>query len=400
MPHASANDKNLTTSGFIKQEVYMDLVKAFRDKNIEKVCWDMVELASIRNESPTLLIFLVEHISNFILCKNVWPLEQIASKFRSLMCLPKRNLVQNPVFQSLMTECFMIVALMKQHAHGASFLLTEHSCVVEIIEPLIYNYGDHFHANVTKFCSLHGISLDIGKYFNLLYNRLRHGDKKGVIAILSWLITWKDDCGLLDVIKFDEMSALGNEVHTMKHALKQDLIWVVWSFLIMYTEEVVRKSTSIKSYTRFHSMIKSCLYLYSFMFQKKHRLPRINLLFHPFVLLCTDIKHDMKWICRKDVDLQEMEAHCKKALALFKQLCPSTLSHTHKNVAAAPHTKSTHRHHHEQHTQASVAYCYDGDEDEPVLIEHKPIPESIVIPNVEKKQQSTMDYLKLYTYME
>jgi hypothetical protein len=153
------------------------------------------------------------------------------------------------------------------------------------VEPLIYNFckkkkwsNDTEIEFVLTKCS---VERDIGKYFSLLYNRLRHRNKRDVDVVLNYILINSKMFG-------QHMEPFDHELtKSIKATAQKDVVWYLWYILFVYLQCHVKYK-----YTDYFDLAMSCFskafYLFKFKYQIKTKIQRLNLLLHMYNMCCED----------------------------------------------------------------------------------------------------------------
>ena len=112
------------------------------------------------------------------------------------------------------------------------------------------------------------------KLFDIIYNLIKHNDKKGVAIVLSYMINTKSFAGLQN-INYDEIVNIPENT-------RNDVTWYVWRLLLCIVDHKYKDSALVKE------TISLVFELFLAMYQKKNRLDRMNLMIYAFILLCDD----------------------------------------------------------------------------------------------------------------
>jgi len=304
-------NKNVSISGFIKTELYHDMTLALFEHDYTRVCYVMAELACTKNETASLFCFVVDHMSKYGLGHNVRVYTELAQRIKTIDGLSKRNVVYNPVYQKLMCEVVMITALYSKKMHPSDFLIKEPHAIIHRLEPYVYNFGDKQHKDMANFATI--LDPELFKMLNLLYNRLRHKDKDAVHVIANYLL----GCGCKE---YTIASVDFYVINHLKPSVRNDVVWCLWQVIHIYiTNHVKRHNKDI--FQLLNDMYNAVIYLYSYLFQKKHRLTRIGYLFFILNICCEDPCK----LRNKSLKTKVVNEASRQAKALFDGILPDSI---------------------------------------------------------------------------
>lgn len=300
-------NKNVTYSGFIKAEVYHDLLKSMFEKDYTRICYDITELACTKNEYQNMFCFLIEHYSKYGASSNVSVCQNIAHRMRIIDGLSRKHLVFNPVYQKLVCELAMIVVTSCKRAHPHDHVLRDQLVVVDRLEPYLYNYQFKEHPEMAVFSTT--TDGEVYKMLSFLYNRMRHNDGVGCTLVLNYLLNVDPR---IDGVDFAY-------VNDIKPNLRNDIVWCLWQVLYLFINKHMKKKSSGAVHKMLEDMFASYIFLYSYQYQKKFKANRINMLFHLYGLCC---KSDPK-LKAKDIKMTKVTKVSANSKELFMSIIQS-----------------------------------------------------------------------------
>lgn len=266
-----------TYSGYDKGEVYNALTKSLIMKKYEDACYFSAELACTRNELPHLLGHLMDIFAKYTNFDNLKTMIRVYELIRDMSALPKKQVSYNNVFQRLLCELVLLISINKRD-HALDLVLKENGCNYSIIEHYVYKYNtksyDFVHATFTD------TDEEILKLFDIVYNLIKHQDKKGVIIVLSYIIHNKN-------LQFQNISY--DEIVNIPENTRSDIIWYLWRLLLCIIQHRHRHDEHVVE------SMNQIFLLFLSNYQKKHRSNRLNMLIYAFALLCDDqfkVKND------------------------------------------------------------------------------------------------------------
>jgi hypothetical protein len=270
LPQHLQQNRNVTFSGYAKNEVYKDIEGSFHKSDYERLCYLTAELACTRNELNHLMQHLVDEFVQHRLSSNLTHLKYVIDTMNILQGFPKKNLAYNNSFQRTLCELVMHIAITsKKHTP----LLMENVDFVKHIEPLLYKFGARHEEQISSVFKSK-VSNDLLKHLQMLYYFLRKGELKYCLIMASYLVMSKEH--FVDEIDFFE-------IKDIKKQNKKDIVWYLWKLALTHTEaanNASEKNQGLYTYTL------QALRLYTRLYNKRNRLSRVNLLLYSFVVIC------------------------------------------------------------------------------------------------------------------
>lgn len=243
-----------------------------KEHNYEMICQYAAQLACTKSEWVNMVAFVIEFICDSGVAKNTGHICAIADRINILTTLSNRKLLSNPIYQKNIIEIFALASDIK----GKSLKVCEKDTTE--IELLLYNYGSKRYKELenisnTDYC--------LDSYWNALYNRIKHHDKKSTLVMIDHLFA---------------------QVHKNHY---HDLVTRLWKLLYSFnTKYNLVNNKVLDSYNR----------LYEFKLSKKYVEKRLLLLKHVVCIFTSvqsiEIRVDEKFYSK--ISLQ--------ARALFKDI--------------------------------------------------------------------------------
>lgn len=263
-----------TYNGFDKGEVYNALTKALIMKKFEEICYYTAELACTKNELPHLLGHLLDIFSKYTNFDNIQLLRRINVLMKEMSALPKKMVLSNNVFQQLLCEFSLLISMHKR-TQPLDLVLKESGCNYTIIEHYVYKYNTRDYDFIRDAFKPYSCSNnELLKLFDIIYNLVKHADKKGVVIVLSYVLNNKN-MGQLQNINYDEIVNIPENT-------RNDIVWYLWKLLLSIIDHRHKSNPFVKE------SVNLIFEIFLAIYQKKHRLNRINMLIYSFVLLCGD----------------------------------------------------------------------------------------------------------------
>jgi len=256
--------KNLTFSGYAKNEVYNDLSSSFENEDYTRLCYLSAELACTHNEIKHLLTFLISEYSNNHISSNILELDFLVDQINFINGFSGKNVCYNNSFQKALCELVIFIATLRKQT--CKLLLPNVS--FHDVEPLLQKFG-HVCFDDINDVFVNKVSNELFKFLNIFYFFLRKNHLQYIRLIISYLLFAKQYS--LDDIDY-------HEIHDITKSLRKDIIWYLWKVILIFVEKNV-DDLSIKKY------VFQALRLYTIMSSKKTKVPRINLLLYCIVVL-------------------------------------------------------------------------------------------------------------------
>lgn len=365
------NSSKLTThSGYLKSDVYSELTKSMIDKDVQKSCDLLLELLNTRGEGDNVTCHLITFICSYVFVPNAFLYEKTVQRFEECSVMPKRNLHTNTAFHKNILEILVMILSVK--IKPVTFVKNGQTDM-GIVEQYLYNYSDKEYKSLVQYKTEGSITSDLYLGFNILWNRIRHNDRKGVTIIIQYLTATVRS--QVDPIAF-------NEIEHLKPFLRMDIVWYVWQVL----------STYAKKDKNDNPFISPLLYLFAHKYQKKERVRRLNLLQMAAVLI-TEKVTTYKEFCIPAIDI-----------IAPRLVSPIDIQHN-MHVLAEDEQEYEYEHEYEQDTceHNAVNQCNQGNQGN--LKQPKANVKAAIVKAASVKAQTvkptkSLDYLKILTYIQ
>lgn len=255
-------NNNMTVSGFAKNEVYQNILDVMHQKNYERMCYLIAELACTPKEVKPLTFFLLDEFVQHRLSSQLCVLEKVSEYVNVLQGFSPKNTHLNPGFQRVMAGFSMLIAVSKPRNDGSPLFRPRVSREeVDAIARRLVSSTLALPSN-TQAVLNHSPSPVLGVLASLL-----HTSKLGpALTVASHLIS-VDPTAMPDV-NFHEMREVKN---------KKDMVWHVWRLLVAVSDEMGDVRSFVMSALRLYTRTSAT---------RSARLTRINLLMYSIVVIC------------------------------------------------------------------------------------------------------------------
>lgn len=280
-----------------KYQLYDQLSINIMNNDENRVIDNVRDLSLIKGEINNLINSCIDMYNKSHLTRNLWILRKICSDIQVLLNINRKNITNNPLFNSLISEIFLLLSTIKYKP--SSFTDGNH----ESIESYIFSY-----VNATAVKEFQDqCPEEVRTYMGILLACVKKGDKKGVRKILDYLLYDKE------VIVSNEIDYDG--ISHIKDIMRADVVWYLWK-LLLYN---VAKSKEEREFCKLH------LFLYTLFFQKKHRNLRLNMLYFCFLTFTSRKSIKVKEVKLKSGKFEQHQIESKK---------PATKTKNNSNKAA------------------------------------------------------------------
>lgn len=260
-----------------KAELYNDLTTSLLEKNVDVVVSNIKEIVLVPGETNNLLCYFIEFYAENRLTSNVFILSSFVQKLKAASSVPKRGISTSPIFLTEVIDAALI-------------LLNMTNCKVPVVDAYDISTIEAEVSNMQKKRHeelLHmqdKVTTDMYTILNIIYYKTRYQDKKSVLGFLFWLTSLKS-CAVEEIV-FDEIKSV---------KFRNDVIWYIWQLAL----SLVHNRMKVDDIVMF---VKDHLYLFTFLYQKKHRATRMNILLYVFGILSS--KNVLKHVRFQRVDLE------------------------------------------------------------------------------------------------
>lgn len=262
-----------TCNGFDKGDVYNALTKAIIMKKYEELCYYCAELACTPKELPHLMGHLLDIFSKYTNFDNIQLLRRVNMLMQEMCALPKKQVLTNNYFQRILCELSIMISVYKR-TQPLDLVVKEQGCNYTIVEHYICKYNNKDFDFIRETFKPHNTSNEMLKLFDIIYNLVKHSDKKGIAILISHIVNSKSFNGLQN-INYDE-------IVNVPENTRNDVTWYIWRLLLCIVHHRYRDDAHVKE------SIAIIFELFLAMYQKKNRMNRMNLLIYSFNLLCDD----------------------------------------------------------------------------------------------------------------
>lgn len=283
-------NKNITFSGYAKNEVYQDIQVSFKKNDHERLCYLTAELACTKNELNHLIQCIIDEFVQFRISSNILDMKYILESINLLQGYPKKNLCMNNSFQRALCEFVLFTAISPKKELNLLYETVDYNTHIEpIMEKFQHTIAmDTFIEKTFKS----KMSNDLLNLMNLLYYLLKNRMLKYCLILTSYLVLSKEH--FVDEIDYFELGEV-------KKQNKKNIVWYIWKLLLIMTDPDIdsgfdpnnenageTNQSSNSTSESIHQYCIQALKLYSRYYNKRYRLSRINLLFYTMIIICKD----------------------------------------------------------------------------------------------------------------
>lgn len=267
-----------------KNQLYEQLDLKLINKQGKHVSECILALTTKRGEINNLICHSIDLYSKFYMSRNLWLVSYLKNCIQTISGICRQKINDNNLFKKSICDLFLVFLTQKYEPH-VFFRKDRNMSNPENLIRIINEFNDNvgMHESITSVTKEKGnddfsklLNEEMCVYLKMLVYSVRNKDKKSVTKILDFLLSC--DISLNNEIDYTEISMI-------KPQFRADIVWYLWKLLL-------RHIASCKEEKEF---CKTHMFLYTFCYQKRHRVQRLNMLYFCFLILASKKKNPLKY---------------------------------------------------------------------------------------------------------